>query len=97
MLFPHIYREGVFSAGFGAFHASHAPLTPERVGAALAGNRRERALIVAVGASIAYPLVVVAVVFTAAELLASVLIGGVGGVLGVAAGIGGAAYSRSES
>ena len=59
-------------------------------------RRRERALIVAVGAAIAYLLVVVAVVLTAPELLASVLIGGIGGVLGVAAGIGVVAYARSK-
>lgn len=60
-------------------------------------RRQDRALIVAVGAAIAYLLVVVAVVFTAPDLLASVLIGGIGGALGVAAGIGVEAYSRSES
>jgi hypothetical protein len=60
-------------------------------------RRRERAFIVAVGAAIAYLLVVVAVVFTAPDLLTSVLIGGVGGVLGVAVGMGVAAYVRSES
>jgi hypothetical protein len=60
-------------------------------------RRRDRALIVAVGAAIAYLLVVIAVVFTAPDLLASVLIGGIGGVLGVAIGMGVAAYTRSES
>ena len=59
-------------------------------------RRRERALVIAVGAAIAYLLVVVAVVLTAPELLASVLIGGIGGVLGVAAGIGVVAYARSK-
>ncbi len=57
---------------------------------------RQHALAVA-GAAVAYLLVVVAVVFTAPELLASVRIGGIGGILGVAAGIGVAAYARSES
>ena len=59
-------------------------------------RRRDRALVVAVGAAIAYLLVVIAVVFTVPDLLASVLIGGIGGALGVAAGIGVAAYARSE-
>ena len=60
-------------------------------------RRRERALIVTVGAAIAYLLVVIAVVFTAPELLASVLTGGIGGALGVAAGIGATTYARSGS
>lgn len=60
-------------------------------------RRRDRALIVAVGAAITYLIGVIAVVFTAPDLFASVLIGGVGGVLGVAGGIGVAAYARSES
>ena len=60
-------------------------------------RRRDRALIVAVGAAIAYLFVIVAVVFTAPELLASVLIGGVGGALGVGVGIGIAAYARRKS
>ena len=51
----------------------------------------------AVAAVVVYLLVVVTVVFTAPELLASVLIGGIGGMLGVAAGIGVVADARSES
>jgi hypothetical protein len=39
---------------------------------------------------------VVVVVLFAPELLTSVLIGGIGGALGIAVGIGVAAYSRSE-
>ena len=60
-------------------------------------RRRRRALAVAIGAVAAYLLVVVAVVLAAPELLASVLIGGIGGALGVAVGMGVAAYTRSES
>jgi DNA-binding Lrp family transcriptional regulator len=57
---------------------------------------RKRALTVAVGAVIAYLLVVGAVVLVAPDLLASVLIGGVGGALGVAVGIGSAVYARGS-
>jgi hypothetical protein len=57
---------------------------------------RRRAFDLAVGVVGAYLLVVVAVVFAAPGLLASVLIGAIGGVLGVAVGIGVAAYARSE-
>jgi hypothetical protein len=60
------------------------------------GRRRKRALAVAVGAVIVYLLVVVAVVLFAPELLTSVLIGGIGGALGVAVGIGSAAYARGS-
>jgi hypothetical protein len=60
-------------------------------------RHRERALAVAVGAVVVYLLMVVAVVLVAPELLASVLISGVGGVLGVAVGMGVAAYARNES
>jgi len=59
-------------------------------------RRRKRALALAVGAVIVYLLVVVAVVLAVPELLASVLIGGVGGVLGVAVGIGVSTYARPE-
>jgi hypothetical protein len=59
-------------------------------------RRRRRALAVAVGAVVVYLLVVVAVVLLAPDLLASVLIGGVGGALGVAVGIGSAVYARSS-
>jgi len=59
-------------------------------------HRRKRALTLAVGAVVAYLVVVVAVVLVAPELLASVLIGGVGGALGVAVGIGSAVYARSS-
>ena len=59
-------------------------------------RRRKRALIVAVGAVVVYLVVVVAVVLAAPELLASVLIGGIGGALGVAVGMGVVAYARSE-
>ena len=55
-------------------------------------RRRKRALAVAVGAVVAYLLVVVAVVLAAPNLLANVLIGGVGGTLGIAVGIGVAAF-----
>ena len=58
-------------------------------------RRRRRALTVAVGAVAAYLVVVVAVVLVAPDLLASVLVGGVGGALGVAVGMGVAAYTRS--
>ena len=57
---------------------------------------RKRALTVAIGAVAAYLLVVVAVVLAAPELLANVLVGGVGGALGVAVGIGSAAYVRGS-
>jgi hypothetical protein len=60
-------------------------------------RRRKRALAVAAGAVAAYLLMVVAVVLVTPELLASVLIGGIGGVLGIAVGMGVAAYARSES
>jgi len=59
-------------------------------------RRRKRALAVAVGAVVVYLLVVVAVMLVAPELLASVLVGGVGGALGVAAGIGLSAYVPTE-
>ena len=60
-------------------------------------SRRKRALAVAVGAIVVYLLVIVAVVLAAPELLASVLIGGIGGAFGVAVGMGIVAYARSES
>jgi uncharacterized membrane protein (DUF485 family) len=67
---------------------------------ALADRRRallrNRALYLAVGALVAYLLVVVAVVLTAPELLASVLIGGGGAALGFVAGIGVLAYVWPE-
>ena len=51
---------------------------------------------IALAALLAYLLVLIWVVLSAPELLVSVLIGGVGAILGVAAGIGGAAYARSS-
>ena len=57
---------------------------------------RKRALYLAVGTVVAYLLVVVAVVLAAPDLLASVLIGGIGAALGVAVGISGAVYTRSS-
>ena len=75
---------------YGHLH-QHALADRERA------RRRKRALTVAVGAAVAYLLVIVAVVFAVPELLASVLIGGIGGALGVAVGMGVVAYARSES
>lgn len=57
---------------------------------------RKRALYLTVGAVAAYLLVVVAVVLAAPDLLASVLIGGIGGALGVAVGVGSAVYARGS-
>jgi hypothetical protein len=51
---------------------------------------------VALVSLLAYLVVLIWVVLSAPELLVSVLIGGVGAILGVAAGIGGAAYARSS-
>ena len=51
---------------------------------------------VAVGAVAAYLVVLVAVFFVVPELLASFLIGGIGGALGVAVGTGVAVYARNE-
>ncbi len=50
-------------------------------------RRRKRALTVAVGAVAAYLLVIVTVVLVAPDLLASVLVGGIGGALGVVIGM----------
>ena len=58
---------------------------------------RKPAFYLAGGAVVAYLVVVVVVVLAAPELLASVLIGGVGGTLGVAAGIGSVVYVRGSS
>ena len=68
----------------------HATIDRERA------RLRKPALYLAAGAVVAYLLVVVVIVLFAPELLASVLIGGVGGIFGVAVGIGVAAYARSE-
>lgn len=51
---------------------------------------------VAVGAVVAYLVVLVAVFLVVPELLASVLIGGIGGALGVAVGAGVAVYAQGE-
>ena len=56
-------------------------------------RRRKRALVVAVGAIVVHLIVIVIAV---PELLASVLIGGIGGALGVTVGMGVGAYARSE-
>lgn len=57
----------------------------------------EPASYLVVGALAVYIVVLVAVFFVAPGLLASVLIGGIGGALGVAVGTGVAVYARSES
>ena len=59
-------------------------------------RRRNRALAVAVGAVVAYLFVIVTVVLAAPELLTSVLIGGIGGALGIAVGMGIVAFARIE-
>ena len=65
----------------------HATIDRERA------RLRKPALFLAGGAVVAYLLVVVVVVLFAPELLTSVLIGGIGGALGVAAGVGITAYT----
>ena len=59
-------------------------------------RRQKRALALAVGTVVVYLLVVVVVVLFMSDLLASVLIGGIGGAFGVVAGRSIAAYARSE-
>lgn len=59
-------------------------------------SARKRALALAVGALVAYLLVVVAVMLAAPDLLVSVLIGGIGEALGVAVGMGVGADAQSE-
>ena len=83
----HRSRSGTLQSKLYGHYRYHATIDRERA------RRRKRALYLAGGAVVTYLVVVAVVVLFAPQLLASVLIGGIGGMLGVAVGIGVAAYA----